>query len=181
MADLVGFANSNLTYSNPYITILKGLTMKKYYKSLDYLLLALASSKAGQHQEAAGFFVKATQEEDVAEMVEDVNTTNQELVDGEEGAEAVEEVMAKVMAKTAKVAELRRQLAEAEAEIEGEGDEEALETTEEGEAEGTDGEGDDTEETDDEEDDEDEGEEAAILARLQRRKDRAQANLKSIK
>lgn len=139
--------------------------MKKYYKSLDYLLLALASSKAGKHTEAASFFVKAAEAEDVEEMVEDVNATNEELVDAEE---APVEDMAKVMAKAAKIRQLRKQLAEAEDEEDD--DEEEVEPAEE---EAGDDEAEEKVETEEETDE--------VTARLQRRQARAQANLKKIK
>lgn len=72
--------------------------MKKYYKSLDYVLLALAAVKKGEHVTAAKNLVLAAEEDDADEMVEDVNQSQE----GDDEDTAEEEISAALTSLTSK-------------------------------------------------------------------------------
>ena len=136
---------------------------KKYYKSLDGLLLAAVAARSGKHQEAAKHFVKAMEEDDAADLMEDLNEQQEESNEACDEGDAAE-TMAKVMAAASK----RRKAikAEAEEELDDEAEEELS--------------SDDNTDATDVNAGEGESVEDQVTARLQARKARLIANKKAL-
>ena len=126
----------------------------KHRKSVDYILLAMASLDEGDMEGAAEFLQEAQEEPDLDEALEEMNEANEEAFGEEfEGNGEEEDLALSNVSPRSRRAALRKALAEA---LEDEGEEDDIE----------------------EEVEEDEGEEqAVVMARLAR----ARRNLRSVR
>lgn len=129
----------------------------KHRKSVDYILLAMASLDEGDMEGAAEFLQEAQEEPDLDEALEEMNEANEEAFGEEfEGNGEEEDLALSNVSPRSRRAALRKALAEA---------------LEDG------GEEDDIEEEVEEEVEEDDEEKAVVMARLAR----ARRNLRSVR